>query len=475
MKRFPLYIRFLLGYLFFGAAGFIAVATLSSRLTYDYLIRSRSETLYDEASLIASTYSTVYEGNVIELASAYPQLRAVATYLESEIWVMERNGSILVSSDPSRDGAIIPNFDPTATGNRNHMTGSYFGSFPYTVLSVSAPITGNYRTYGYVVIHLPMDRVQDTANEILNIVYITFVIVFLLSLSILVLIVLLVLRPLRSVTEGARQFADGNLSYRIEVAHHDEMGYLAATMNYMAEKLNKSEEDERRFIANVSHDFRSPLTSIKGYLEAILDGTIPPEMQEKYLRRVIGETERLTKLTQGMLTLNSLDRDHGLSRTNFDVNRVIRDTAASFEGQCTGKRIRIDLTFAVESEMVYADLGRIQQVLYNLIDNAVKFSPAGSSIDIQSYEQHGKVFVSVKDHGCGIPKKDQARVFDRFYKSDQSRGRDKKGTGLGLSIVREVIQAHGENIDLISTEGVGSEFIFSLPRAGALAEDSQVP
>ena len=473
--KFRLYLKFLLCYLFFGAAGFAAVATLSSRLTYDYLIRSRSETLYDEASLIASTYSTVYEGNVIELASAYPQLRAVATYLESEIWVMERNGSILVSSDPSRDGAIIPNFDPTATGNRNHMTGSYFGSFPYTVLSVSAPITGNYRTYGYVVIHLPMDRVQDTANEILNIVYITFVIVFLLSLSILVLIVLLVLRPLRSVTEGARQFADGNLSHRIEVAHHDEMGYLAATMNYMAEKLNKSEEDERRFIANVSHDFRSPLTSIKGYLEAILDGTIPPEMQEKYLRRVIGETERLTKLTQGMLTLNSLDRDHGLSRTNFDVNRVIRDTAASFEGQCTGKRIRIDLTFAVESEMVYADLGRIQQVLYNLIDNAVKFSPAGSSIDIQSYEQHGKVFVSVKDHGCGIPKKDQARVFDRFYKSDQSRGRDKKGTGLGLSIVREVIQAHGENIDLISTEGVGSEFIFSLPRAGALAEDSQVP
>ena len=463
--RFRLYLKFLLCYLFFGAAGFAAVATLSSRLTYDYLTRSRSRTLYDEANLIASTYSTVYQGNNIELAQAYPQLQAVATYLQAQIWVMSRNGDILVDSDGHRDGDIIPNFDPTATGNRSYMVGSYFGSFPYEVLSVSAPITGNFRTYGYVVIHLPMDQVQDSANEILNIVYITFVIVFLLSLSLLLVFFLSVSRPLREITRGAGQFAEGNLSYRIRIRSRDEMGYLANTMNYMAEQLERSEEAERRFIANVSHDFRSPLTSIKGFLEAILDGTIPPEMQEKYLRRMIGETERLTRLTQGMLTLDSLDPDRGLTRGNFDINRVIRDTANSFEGQCIPRNIRLDLSFAVEQEMVYADLGRIQQVLYNLIDNAVKFSPDGSSIDIQSYELREKVFVSVKDRGCGIERKDQARVFDRFYKADQSRGRDKKGTGLGLAIVKEIIQAHGENIDLISTKGVGTEFIFSLPRA----------
>ncbi len=462
-----LIIKFLLTYLFFGAAGFFAVATLSSRLTYDYLTRSRSRTLYDEASLIASTYSTVYEGSGMDLANAYPQLRAVSTYLQAQIWVMDRHGNILVDSDGKRDGDIIPGFDPTATGNRSYMTGSYFGSFSYPVLSVSAPITGNYRTYGYVVIHLPMERVQDSANEILNIVYITFLIVFLLSLSLLLTFSLAVYRPLRAVTEGARRFAEGDLSYRIPVDSHDEMGYLADTMNRMAERLERAEDDERRFIANVSHDFRSPLTSIKGFLEAILDGTIPPEMHEKYLRRVISETDRLTKLTQGMLTLTSLDADRGLRRSNFDINRVIQDTAASFEGQCLEKNIRLDLSFAVEHEMVYADLGRIQQVLYNLIDNAIKFSPQESSIDIQSYEKHGKVFVSVKDRGCGISRKDQAHVFDRFYKSDQSRGRDKKGTGLGLSIAKEIIQAHGENIDLISTEGVGSEFIFSLPRAEA--------
>ena len=131
------------------------------------------------------------------------------------------------------------------------------------------------------------------------------------------------------------------------------------------------EEYQKTFIANVSHDFRSPLTSIKGYLEAILDGTIPPEMQEKYLTRVISETDRLNKLTQGLLTLNSLDSKGYLSRSNFDINRVIKDTAASFEGTCDSKNIVLDLTFAENITMVYADLGKIQQVLYNLIDNAI--------------------------------------------------------------------------------------------------------
>lgn len=224
------------------------------------------------------------------------------------------------------------------------------------------------------------------------------------------------------------------------------------------------EEYQRTFIANVSHDFRSPLTSIKGYLEAIIDGTIPPEMYEKYLTRMITETERLNKLTQGMLTLNSLDSKGYLSRTSFDINRVIKDTAASFEGTCDARNIDFDLTFADNIQMVYADLGKIQQVLYNLIDNAIKFSHPDSTIYIQVSAQYEKLFVSIKDTGIGIPRDSIKKIWERFYKTDLSRGKDKKGTGLGLSIVKEIIQAHGENIDVVSTEGVGTEFIFSLPR-----------
>ena len=210
--------------------------------------------------------------------------------------------------------------------------------------------------------------------------------------------------PLKKITEAANQYAAGNLTYKTTIHTQDEMGYLADTLNYMSDELDKMEEYQRTFIANISHDFRSPLTSIKGYLEAILDGTIPPEMYEKYLTRVISETERLNKLTQGLLTLNSLDSKGYLSRTNFDINRVIKDTAASFEGTCDAKNIVLDLTFSENSTMVHADFGKIQQVLYNLIDNAIKFSHQDSVIYIQTSIKYEKVFVSVKDTGIGIPK-----------------------------------------------------------------------
>ena len=271
--------------------------------------------------------------------------------------------------------------------------------------------------------------------------------------------------PLKKITEAANQYAEGNLKYKTTIHTQDEMGYLAATLNYMSDELDKMEEYQRTFIANISHDFRSPLTSIKGYLEAILDGTIPPEMYEKYLTRVISETDRLNKLTQGLLTLNSLDSKGYLSRTNFDINRVIKDTSASFEGTCDTKNIVLDLTFSETITMVYADLGKIQQVLYNLIDNAIKFSHQDSVIYIQTSVKYEKVFVSVKDTGIGIPKGSLKKIWERFYKTDQSRGKDKKGTGLGLAIVKEIIQNHGETIDVISTEEVGTEFIFTLPRA----------
>ena len=310
-----------------------------------------------------------------------------------------------------------------------------------------------------------MSVIWEMSKSNLNVVYITAAILFILSLIILLVFTKTVYFPLQKITEGANEYAAGNLEYRIDLNTRDEMGYLAGTLNYMSGELNKLEEYQRNFIANVSHDFRSPLTSIKGYLEAIIDGTIPPEMYEKYLTRVISETERLTKLTQGMLTLNSLDSKGYLSRSSFDINRVIKDTAASFEGTCGKKNINFELTFSDNIQMVYADLGKIQQVLYNLIDNAIKFTHQDSTIYIETRIKNEKIFVSVKDTGIGIPKDSVQKVFDRFYKSDLSRGKDKKGTGLGLAIVKEIIQAHGENIDVVSTEGVGSEFIFCLPLA----------
>ena len=274
-----------------------------------------------------------------------------------------------------------------------------------------------------------------------------------------------VYRPLLKITLAARQYAEGNFSYALKIAGEDEIGQLAATLNYMAHELGETDEYQKKFVANISHDFRSPLTSIKGYVEAILDGTIPPEMQEKYLRIVLMETERLNKLTSGLLTLNSFDtKKNRLDITDFDINAVIKDTVASFEGRCTARHISMELLFDARQQFVSADMGKIQQVMYNLLDNAIKFSPDNSVITIETTLRHEKVFISVKDQGVGIPRDSMKKIWERFYKTDSSRGKDKKGTGLGLSIVKEIIASHGEHINAISTEGVGTEFIFTLPR-----------
>lgn len=463
--KISLYWKFILAYIIFGITAFIAIATLSSKLTDIYLLKSGSSTLYDEANLIASSYSAVYNGKDLKLSEAYPQLKAVSTFLQVQIWVVDKDGKIIVDSENAMTDRVIADFDPTVAGNKSYITGNYFGTFPYKVLSVYAPIVGNYKTYGYVVIHRPMTIVEQNRNEILNIVYITFVIVFLLSTVILVVFQLVVFNPLKAITEATKQYAAGNLHYTLKVVSNDEIGYLAATLNYMSDEISKTEDYQRSFITNISHDFRSPLTSIKGYLGAMLDGTIPPELHKNYISRVLGETERLTKLTNGILTLNSMNAKNRLTRTNFHIDEVIKNIAESFEVQCNSKNITFELTFQEDIPEVFAEQSKIEQVLYNLIDNAIKFSNDNSKIFISVYSKHDSVFISVKDTGIGISKKDIGKIFDRFYKSDTSRGKDKKGTGLGLAIAKEIIQAHGENIDVISTEGAGTEFIFSLSKA----------
>ncbi len=461
-----LYSKFVLGYLVFGLLGFITIATFSTHITHLYLIETHSATMYDEANLLASACGDRYQGEEINLTDALPQMEVVATYLDAEVWLLDAGGVVVAATGPvNREGQVVHNFDPTVTGNQSHMVGRFFQTLLEDHVSVISPITGNFDTHGYIAIHMPLTVVTQDQNDILNIVYATSLILFLLSLIILLVFTKVVYFPLRRITEGAKEYADGNLDHDILVHSEDEMGYLANTLNYMSDELNKMEDYQRAFIANVSHDFRSPLTSIKGYLVAILDGTIPPDLYERYINIVIAETERLNKLTQSMLELNSMDSKGFLNRSHFDINHMIKDTAATFEGLCNSKNIVLDLTFADDEQIVHADFGKIQQVLYNLIDNAIKFSHNDSVIYIRTTLQYEKVFVSVKDTGVGIPKESITKIWSRFYKTDTSRGRDKMGTGLGLAIVKDIIQAHGENIDVVSTVGVGTEFIFTLTKA----------
>lgn len=467
--RKTLYLKFLLAYFIFGFFGFVVVATFVNSMTMEHLKREKADALYKEATLIANTYASDLYNNETSLDTVKKQLDALDTYLSATLWIINPSGRMILDSDAPIDvenETVISGFDPTVTEGSYYTIGNFFDSFTEEQLSVFAPITSAYKVRGYVVIHYPMKNLIASCNSLLNISYLMLVILFLLSLIILIFFTEMVYLPLRKITEATGQYAAGNMHYEFQVESEDEIGYLAASLNYMASEIARSEDDQKKFVANVSHDFRSPLTSIKGYLEAMLDGTIPPELYEKYLNIVLNETERLTKLTNSLLTLNNLNtKGMMLDKSIFDINHVIRDTAASFEGTCRKKTIAIELILTNDKLYVNADEGKIQQVLYNLLDNAIKFSHQDSIIKVETTERHNKIFVSVKDSGIGIPKDDLKLIWDRFYKSDLSRGKDKKGTGLGLSITKEIINAHGEHINVISTEGVGSEFIFSLPVA----------
>ena len=289
--------------------------------------------------------------------------------------------------------------------------------------------------------------------------------VMLLSLSFIALYFVQIHKPLNGIIKATKEYGKGNLAYKIDVKNDiDEIGRLSASLNYMASKLDESDQFQQKFLSNISHDFRSPLTSIKGYLEAIADGTIPPEMTKKYIDIVLFETDRLTKLTSNILTLNELDpKTVRLELSVFDVNSIIKHTIETFEGTCKKKRIQFQLTFSAETCSVKADKSKIGQVIYNLVDNAIKFLYGKrSTSDLHFVREKGASYISVKDNGSGISKESLDKIWDRFYKSDASRGRDKKGSGLGLSITKEILQAHNETIDVVSTVGVGTEFIFTL-------------
>ena len=488
-------------YIFIGIVGFLFATAGGSHFVETYLEEEVGARLYDSAVRFASDAVTVQQVADNDSKGLEKIMDILASGEEAGILILDKNFHVIVQSSnleynvssakstadsevqPSETDKIpengassekvsaantisIPYSDLDFWLNTQYQISNFYGYFSSPHLNVMIPVENSGVTEGYVTYHYDMQQLYQKRSGLLGILQMVFFAVYALCGLLLLCYQKWIHTPMQQIIKGASEYANGDLSYRIPVKSEDEMGYLAKTLNYMADRINQNGEYQRTFIANVSHDFRSPLTSIKGYVEAMLDGTIPPELQEKYLNIVLFETDRLNKLTSGLLTLNSYDtKASHLDKTDFDIHEIIKKTAASFEGICTERRISIELVFPEGPLFVHADMGKIQQVLYNLIDNAVKFSHHNSEIYVETTEKNEKVFVSVKDSGIGIPRDSIPKIWDRFYKTDVSRGRDKKGTGLGLSIVKEIIQAHNENINVISTEGVGTEFLFSLPKA----------
>lgn len=461
--------KYITAYLMVAILGLVTVSFVCFKLDYKKVTKYCTDSLYSQATEIADTYAMVYLNNT-NLSTAKRELSVIAKVEGVTIRFIKPDGKVIMdtsySGRPDDDGVlyVLDEFDYGSLNGAHSDLSTFYGKYRENCLNVYAPIASSFKLKGYVVISMPESVILERVYTTFNTNYVTLLVMMLLTTSFPLLYFVYVHKPITEIIKATNEYGKGNFAYKLNHKNNDELGRLAASLDYMASELNEMNEFQQKFLSNVSHDFRSPLTSIKGYLEAMQDGTIPPEMMGKYIDIVLFETERLTKLTSNILTLNELDpRTVRLDKTAFDLNSIIRHTIETMEGNCKKKGIKFSLTFAGTEEMVYADKGKIEQVIYNLIDNAIKFSHDNSYIYITVREKGEKAHISIKDTGAGIAKENIDKIWNRFYKSDTSRGRDKKGSGLGLSITKEIIQAHNEQIDVISTIGVGTEFIFTVP------------
>ena len=448
---------------------FIVLASYTTYATQKALVTEKQNNLLNEANLLSEQTIASYVLGITSLDYLQIRLDEFEDTLKTQVWFFSSEGDLIAASNRQNYSNLpddIEKLDVDINLEKGFtQTGDFYGIFSNTMISIGLPVSTDNQQVGYLILHTSMEELDSIQEDMLNIMYMPFLVMLLVVGIVLAYLSGTLVRPIAKLNDAAREYARGNFDKKTGVKRKDEIGELSDSLEYMASEMSEIDEYSKNFIANISHDFRSPLTSIKGYLEAMLDGTIPVEKYDRYLNIVLTESKRLTKLTAGLLELNDFDT-YGpiLKRQNFDVIDLIHESHNTVEGLCEKKQISFQVDCRAKNTMVYADKMKIGQVIYNLIDNAIKFSPQKGSITITVYEKNGKLFVSVKDEGPGIEKEKQNKVWERFYKTDSSRGKDKQGTGLGLSITKEIIKAHGENINLISTQGAGSEFVFSLPR-----------
>ena len=271
-------------------------------------------------------------------------------------------------------------------------------------------------------------------------------------------------RPLRQMSAAAKKFAVGDFSVRVSVNSEDEIGELATAFNYMADSLSSSESMRRSFISNVSHELKTPMTTIAGFIDGMLDGTIPQERHQHYMKIVSNEVKRLSRLVTSMLNLSRIDRGElKISRKKFDMFSLIITILASFEQKIIERKLHITGLEKMRSLTVDADPDLMYQVIYNLIENAVKFTNEGGTIDFAAEVTRYDISVMISNTGAGIPPEDIRYIFDRFYKTDKSRSMDKKGMGLGLYIAKTIMRLHGGDIFVESRVNEFTRFTFRLP------------
>lgn len=404
------------------------------------------------------------------------RIALIETYLtdSNQVWFVDRDGTVTkaTSSDSFQLSAKVIKEDIAQVfeGQRVILENKFQSEFGTPMLSVGVPVIINEQVRQAIFVHTEISAMEGVVYSLYRHIFISAVIAVFVSTFLVLLSSRHISSPLKEMSHMTKEIADGNFDKRISIDADDEIGHLAQSFNNMADNLMKQEELRSSFVANVSHELRSPLTSIHGFAQGMLDGTIDEGNRDKYLQIILDETTRLKKLIRELLDLSQIESGKfPLHLQEFDINEHIRRVLIRYIDRMEDNEIDLEVDFRQERCTVFADSDRIEQVIVNLIDNAIKFTPPHGTISIWTHQTNDSVMVGVGDTGAGIPEEDLPYIFERFYKSDKSHT-EKTGTGLGLSIVKRILDQHGKTITVHSALGKGTKFVFYLPAAMTMEE-----
>ena len=406
-------------------------------------------------------------------------IEAIASYSDDiTIVLTDSNGTILLGAGANEsaipENAVISKalMDEINSGKEIMGFEKIEGVFDAPCFVNAVPISKDTYILGTVFVFAESETVEELVGVIVKIIVLASLWIMLAAFVAVYFISKKVISPLKNISNAAKKFASGQFDVRVEVKGKDEVAELATTFNNMAKSLDNYETMRNTFMANVSHDLRTPMTTISGFIDGILAGAIPPEKHAYYLEVIANEVRRLSRLVASLLDISRIQAgDRKFVMKTFDACEMARQILISFEQKIDAKHLDVEFECTEDSMYVKADRDAIHQVLYNICDNAVKFSYEKGKLAINlAYTREKKVEVSVYNEGIGIPAEDLPYVFERFFKSDKSRGVDKLGVGLGMYITKTIMEAHGETIRVESEHGKCCRFVLTLPRADIIAD-----
>ena len=456
-------------------------------LSYQYTIRETRDSMERNVADVASLTSSARALGIGTQNDVYRLYVANIAHISNAVVIItEADGELVLYTDGSTIPAqsdLSKNYLPQSVVDEVKQNGGYTGMSTLGGLfaqkrfvagtpiyvTTENPFTGESRQVmvGAAYVAAETSDITELWQAFISIFFFTAVVVLCIAFITSSVTSLRLTKPMKEIADIARKFGHGEYDLRVHGYENrrDEVGELAEAFNAMADSIAKSEERRSEFVANISHELKTPMTTIAGFSDGILDGTIPPEKERSALQTISSETRRLSRLVRRMLDLSRLQSAENVTaQEQFDVSEVMLRVLVSLETKINARHLDVDTQLPDAPVLVWGDPDAITQVCYNLLDNAIKFSDEGSTMGLSITSKGGKAYVAVRNQGQTIPPDELAMIFDRFHKSDKSRSVDREGVGLGLYIVKTILNNHKENITVTSQDGV-TEFVFTLTLA----------